>query len=72
MGGYFLPHFRAVFNYYLLKYFLMAFLSVVFFWDAYDSNVGAFNIVFEVREIQRNRLPGPRGLPWWVIAPSAP
>ena len=26
LGDYFLPHFREVFNYYLLKYFLMAFL----------------------------------------------
>ena len=26
LGGYFFPHFREVFNYYLLKYFLMAFL----------------------------------------------
>ena len=25
LGGYFLSHFREVFNYYLLKYFLMAF-----------------------------------------------
>ena len=25
LGGYFLPHFRDVLNYYLLKYFLMAF-----------------------------------------------
>ena len=32
------------------KYFLMAFLFV-FFWDSYDSNVGAFNIVPEVSEI---------------------
>ena len=40
---YFLPHFGEVFNYYLLKYFLMAFLFI-FFWDSYDSNVGAFNI----------------------------
>ena len=39
-----------VFNYYLLKYFLMVFLSV-FFWDSYDSNVGSFNIVPEVSEI---------------------
>ena len=45
LGDYFLPHFREVFNYYLLKYFLM-----VFFWDSYDSNVGAFNIVPEVSE----------------------
>jgi len=50
LGDYFLPHFRQVFNYYLLKYFLMVFLSV-FFWDSYDSNVGAFNIVPEVSEI---------------------
>ena len=40
LGDYFLPHFREVFNYYLLKYFLMVFLLVFFFWDSYDSNVG--------------------------------
>ena len=50
LGGYFLPHFREVFNYYLFKYFLMPFLFV-FFWDSYDSNVGAFNIVPEVSEV---------------------
>ena len=44
LGGYCPPRFRQVFNCYLLKYFLMPFL-VVFFWDSYDSNVGAFNIV---------------------------
>ena len=46
---YFVPQFREVFDYYL-KYFLMVFLFV-FFWDSYDSNVGAFNIVLEVSEI---------------------
>ena len=51
LDGYFLPHFREVFNYYLLKCFLMAFLLVFFFWDSYDSNVGAFNIVPEVSDI---------------------
>ena len=51
LGDYFLPHFRKVFNYYLLKYFLMVFLFVFFFWDPYDSNVVAFNIVLEVSEI---------------------
>ena len=51
LGDYFLRHFRDVFNYYLLKYFLMIFLFVFFFWDAYDSNVGLFNIVPEVSEI---------------------
>jgi len=49
LGGYFLPHFREVFNYYL-KYFLMPFHFVFFFWDSYDSNIGAFNIVPEVSE----------------------
>ena len=48
---YFLPHFMEVFNYYLLKYFLMVFLFVFFFWDSYDLNVGAFNIVPEVSEV---------------------
>jgi len=50
LSDYFLPHFREVFNYYLLKYFLMVFLFA-FFWDPYDSNVVAFNIVLEVSEI---------------------
>ena len=31
--------------------FLMVFLFVFFFWDPYDSNVVAFNIVLEVSEI---------------------
>ena len=43
LGDYFLPHFREVFNYYLLKYFLMVFLFVLF-WDPYVSNVVTFNI----------------------------
>ena len=51
LGDYFLPHFREVFNYYLLKYFLIVFLFVFFFWDSYDSNVGVFNTVLEVSEI---------------------
>jgi len=50
--GYFLPHFREVFNHYLLKCFLMPFLFVFFFfWDMYDSAVGAFNIVPVVSEV---------------------
>ena len=48
---YFLPHFGEVFSYYLLEYFLMAFLFIFFFWDSYDSNVGAFHIVPEVPEV---------------------
>ena len=51
LGDCFLPHFREVFIYYLLKDFLMIFLFVFFFWDSYDSNVGVFNIVPEVSEV---------------------
>ena len=50
LGDYFLPHFGKVFDYYL-KYFPMVFLFVFFFWDSYDSNVGAFNTFLEVSEI---------------------
>ena len=32
LGDYFLPHFKEVFNYHLLKYFLTVFLFVFFFW----------------------------------------
>ena len=58
LADYFLPHFRGVFNYYLFKYFLMAFVSVFFFWDSHDSNVGAFNIVLDVSETVC-RIPAP-------------
>ena len=51
LSGHFLPYFREVFKYYLLKYFLMVFLFVFFFWDSYDLNVGAFDIVPEVSEV---------------------
>ena len=44
LGDYFLPQFREVFDCYLLKYFLMVFLFVLFFWDSYDSNVGCFTL----------------------------
>ena len=49
LDDYFLPHFREVFNYYLLKYFLIAFLFL--FWDSYYLNDGTFNIVPEVSEV---------------------
>ena len=51
MDEYFLPHFMEVFDYFLLKYFLMVSPFVFFLWDAYDSNVGAFKIVPEVSEV---------------------
>ena len=49
LGGYFLSHVREVFDYNLFKYFLWSFLSL-FFWNPYNSNVGAFNVVLEVSE----------------------
>ena len=51
LDGYCLSHFREVFNYYLLKYFLTTFLFDLFFWYSYDSNVWAFNVVPEVSEV---------------------
>ena len=51
LGDYFLPHFREVFNYYLLKDFLMVFIFVFFFWDSYDLNVEAFSIILEASEV---------------------
>ena len=51
LGGYFLPHFREVINCYLLKYFLMTFLLVFFFWDFCKFNVGVFSIVLEVSDV---------------------
>ena len=44
LGDYFLPHFREVFNYYLLKYFLMVFLLVFFFWDFMIWMLGHFTL----------------------------
>ena len=48
LGDYFLSQFREVFNYYLLKDFLMVFLFIFFFWDSCISNVGAFSIVLYI------------------------
>ena len=44
LGGYFVFHFREIFDYYLLKYFLKCFPFVFLFWDAYDSNIGALTL----------------------------
>ena len=55
LGGYFLPHFREVFNYYLLKYFFMPFLFVFFFfWDFYDSMLGC--LTFYQRSLRLSSL----------------
>ena len=50
LSDYFLPQNGEVFKYNVLKYLLMPFLFVFFFWYSYDSNVGAFNFVLEVSE----------------------
>ena len=44
LGDCFLSHVREVFNYNLFKYFLRPFLFLFFFWDPYNSNVGAFSV----------------------------
>ena len=44
----FLSHVWQVFSYYVFKYFLRSFLSIFSFWDPYNANVGAFNVVPEV------------------------
>ena len=68
LGDYFLPHFRKIFNYYLLKYFLVVFLFVFFFWDSYDSNVGVFNTVLEVSEIVLISFNSFSFFPLWFIS----
>ena len=50
LGDYFLPHFREVFNYYLLKHFLMAFLFVFCSGDSYDSTLGC--LTFSQRSLR--------------------
>ena len=51
LGGYFHSHFKEVFSYYLLKYFLMPVPFVFFFCNAYDSNARTINIDPEVSEV---------------------
>ena len=53
-GNYFLSHVREVFHYNLFKYFLRPFLFLFFFWNPYNSNFGAFNVVPEASEIVLN------------------
>ena len=48
---YFLSHVGEIFNYNLFKIFLIPFLFLFFFWDPYNSNGGAFDIVPEVCEM---------------------
>ena len=46
----FLFHVVEIFNYNLFKVFLIPFLFLFFFWDPYNSNVGAFDMVPDVSE----------------------
>ena len=45
LGGYFLSHVRGFFDYNLNKYFLIPFLFPFFFWNLYNLDVGALNVV---------------------------
>ena len=47
---YFLFHVGEIFNYNLVKNFLIPFLFLFFFWDPCNSNVGAFDIAPDVSE----------------------
>ena len=47
---YFLFHVGEIFNYNLFQNFLTPFLFPFFFWDPYNSNIGAFDIIPEVSE----------------------
>jgi len=47
---YFLFNTGEIFNYNLFKNFLMPFLFLFLFWDPYNSNIGAFDIVPEVSD----------------------
>ena len=42
---YFLSYVGEILNYNLFKIFFIAFLFLLFFWDPYSSNVGAFDMV---------------------------
>ena len=50
VGCHFLFHAGEIFNYILFKNFLIPFLFLFFFWDPYNSNVGAFDIAPKVSE----------------------
>ena len=45
-----LLHVGEIFNCNIFKIFLIPFLFLFFFWDPYNSNVGAFDMVPEVSE----------------------
>ena len=47
---YFLFHVGEIFNYNLFQNFLVPFLFLFFFWDLYNSNVGAVDMVLDVSE----------------------
>ena len=47
---YFLLHAGEIFNYNLFKIFLIPFLFLFFYWDTYNSNVNAFDIVPDISE----------------------
>ena len=54
LGLNWLFHVGEIFTYNLFKNFLLHFLFLSFFWDPYNSNVGAFDMVPEVSETVLN------------------
>ena len=45
LSGYYCSNVREIFDYNLFKYFLIPFLFLFFFWDPYNLNVDALNVV---------------------------
>ena len=48
LGDCFLSQVREVFSYYLFKYVISPFLSLLSFWDPYNVNISAPDVVLEV------------------------
>jgi len=51
------PWLWEILNYNLLKIFLIPFLFLSFFWDPYNSNVGAFDMVPDVSQTVLSSFP---------------
>ena len=61
---YFLFHVGEIFNYNLFKNFLIPFLFLFFYWDPYNSNVGAFDMVPEEKAMAPHSSTLAWKIPW--------
>ena len=44
----FLSHVGEIFSYFIFRYLLRPFLSLFSFWDPYNVDVGAFDVISEI------------------------